>query len=75
MTPFKGSATRRGSISSRSTLYMGNAVVQACRDAKRQIFELAAPKLGTEPQNLGIGMEKYSSRIRLGRGSRYQTSS
>lgn len=33
-------------ISSRETFYMGNAVLAACADAKRQVFEIAAPKLG-----------------------------
>lgn len=33
-------------ISSRETFYMGNAVLAACADAKRQVFEIAASKLG-----------------------------
>lgn len=41
-----------GAASSRSTLYVGNAVLLACRDAKRQMFEIAAPKLGTTPEKL-----------------------
>ncbi len=40
------------SASSRSTMYVGNALVLACRDAKRQMFELAAPKLGSTPDKL-----------------------
>jgi CO/xanthine dehydrogenase Mo-binding subunit len=38
--------------SSRSTMYVGNALVLACRDAKRQLFAMAAPKLGTTPDKL-----------------------
>ncbi len=34
-----------GSIASRTTYHTGNAVRQACQDAKRQLFELAAGKL------------------------------
>lgn len=41
-----------GAISSRTTLMMGNAVRLACQDAKRQLFEMAAPRLGTTPENL-----------------------
>jgi CO/xanthine dehydrogenase Mo-binding subunit len=41
-----------GAASSRSTLYVGNAILKACEDAKRQLFELAAPKLGTKAENL-----------------------
>jgi len=41
-----------GAASSRSTLYTGNALLKACRDAKRQMFELAAPKLGATPDKL-----------------------
>jgi carbon-monoxide dehydrogenase large subunit len=42
------------SASSRSTMYIGNALVLACRDAKEQVFNLAAPKLGTTPDKLAI---------------------
>jgi len=41
-----------GTSSSRGTLYVGNAIRMACRDAKRQMFEIAAPILGTTPENL-----------------------
>jgi CO/xanthine dehydrogenase Mo-binding subunit len=41
-----------GALSSRSTLYVGNALLKACEDAKRQLFELAALKLQTTPDNL-----------------------
>jgi carbon-monoxide dehydrogenase large subunit len=40
--------------SSRSTMCVGNALVLACRDAKRQMFDLAAPKLGTTPDKLSL---------------------
>jgi CO/xanthine dehydrogenase Mo-binding subunit len=42
------------SASSRSTMYVGNALILACRDAKRQIFDLAAPKLRATPDKLSI---------------------
>jgi CO/xanthine dehydrogenase Mo-binding subunit len=41
-----------GTASSRSTLYIGNAVRLACADAKRQMFEIAAERLGTHAENL-----------------------
>ncbi len=41
-----------GTASSRSTLYIGNAVRLAGLDAKRQIFEIAARILKTTPENL-----------------------
>lgn len=41
-----------GTASSRSTLYIGNAVRLACQDAKRQMFQIAAPLLGADPGNL-----------------------
>ena len=43
-----------GTASSRSTIYIGNATMLACRDAKKQIFERAADKLGTTPDKLDI---------------------
>jgi len=43
-----------GTASSRSTLYIGNAVLLACKDAKRKTFELAAKKLNTAPENIDI---------------------
>lgn len=33
-------------VASRETFYMGHAVIEACRDAKRQLFEVAAGRLG-----------------------------
>ena len=41
-----------GSCGSRTTFNTGNAVRLACEDAKRQMFEIAAPKLGTTPKDL-----------------------
>jgi CO/xanthine dehydrogenase Mo-binding subunit len=38
--------------SQRSTFAMGNAVRLACKDAKRQLFEIAAEKLSVSPDNL-----------------------
>jgi CO/xanthine dehydrogenase Mo-binding subunit len=40
--------------SQRQTFYMGNAVRLACKDAKRQIFELASQKLKADPNDLEI---------------------
>ncbi|MFC2013900.1 xanthine dehydrogenase family protein molybdopterin-binding subunit [Chloroflexota bacterium] len=37
---------------SRITFNAGNSVIQACRDAKRQLFELAAPRLEVSPESL-----------------------
>lgn len=40
------------SMASRSTWQLGHATQRACQDAKRQIFNLAAPKLGANPGDL-----------------------
>jgi CO/xanthine dehydrogenase Mo-binding subunit len=41
-----------GTASSRSSLYIGNAVILACKDAKKHLFELAAKQLETTPDNI-----------------------
>jgi len=41
-----------GSVSSRTTYSTGNAVLLACQDVKRQMFKIAATKLGASPQDL-----------------------
>jgi len=41
-------------VSSRCTFYTGNAVLRACRDAKRQIFDIASGILKINPAELGI---------------------
>jgi len=41
-----------GTASSRSTFNMGNAIIKACADAKRQLFELAAKELEANPDDL-----------------------
>jgi 4-hydroxybenzoyl-CoA reductase subunit alpha len=41
-----------GSYSSRVTFMAGNAAIAAARDAKRKIFDAAAAKLATTPDNL-----------------------
>ena len=41
-----------GSSASRCTWHTGSAAVLACRDAKRQLFELAAKKIEESPKNL-----------------------
>lgn len=43
-----------GTLSSRSTHHTGITLVQACRDAKRQLFDLASRKLGVPPDGLDI---------------------
>ena len=43
-----------GSVSSRTTYQTGNAVRLACQDAKRQIFERAAPRLGVSKDELDV---------------------
>lgn len=41
-----------GAYSSRQTFYAGGALLRACEDAKRQLFELAAPRLMVAPDEL-----------------------
>lgn len=41
--------------SSMATFHAGNAALRACEDAKRQIFEIAATKLGVNPAVLETG--------------------
>ncbi|MEE9613182.1 MAG: xanthine dehydrogenase family protein molybdopterin-binding subunit, partial [Desulfatiglandales bacterium] len=41
-----------GTASSRSTFNMGNAIIKACQDAKRQLFELAAKELEASESDL-----------------------
>ncbi len=41
-----------GTSSSRSTFNMGNAIIKACRDAKRQLFALAAKELEADEDDL-----------------------
>lgn len=42
----------RGSMGSRQMTTMGIAVTMAAKDAKQQLFENAAPKLGVKPEDL-----------------------
>ncbi|MDP2931953.1 MAG: xanthine dehydrogenase family protein molybdopterin-binding subunit [Chloroflexota bacterium] len=42
----------QGSTSQRTVYYLGNAVYLACQDAKRQLFELAAPMLKASQDDL-----------------------
>ncbi len=41
-----------GTIASRSLVHNGNALIAACEDAKQQLFEMAAPKLGAATEDL-----------------------
>jgi len=41
-----------GTVSMRGLFYNGNAVLLACQDAKSRLFEVAAPKLETAPEEL-----------------------
>ncbi|MBM2832263.1 MAG: coxL [Dehalococcoidia bacterium] len=43
-----------GTLSSRTTHHTGMALMQACEDAKRQIFELASRRLGVPPDGLDV---------------------
>ena len=47
VTPFEF-----GPVGSRGTYAISSAVINAAEDAKRQLFELAAPKLGADPKDL-----------------------
>ncbi len=47
ITPFEF-----GPVGSRGTYAIGSAVINAAENAKRQLFEIAAPKLGADPDNL-----------------------
>ncbi len=47
VTPFEF-----GAVGSRGTYAIGSAVINAAQDAKRQLLELAAPKLGADPKDL-----------------------
>ena len=40
------------SSSSRTTFQLGKAIWLACQDAKKQLFELVAPRLGVSPEEL-----------------------
>ncbi len=43
-----------GSVSSRSTFHTGNALLRACRDVKRRIFEMASERLEAPPEDLKL---------------------
>ncbi len=43
-----------GSVSSRSTFHTGNALLRACRDVKRRIFEMVSARLETQPKDLHL---------------------
>jgi CO/xanthine dehydrogenase Mo-binding subunit len=47
VTPFEF-----GAVGSRGTYAISSAVINAAEDAKRQLLELAAPKLGVDPKDL-----------------------
>lgn len=47
VTPFEF-----GPVGSRGTYAISGAVISAAEDARRQLFELAAPKLGADPKDL-----------------------
>ncbi len=51
-----------GSVSSRTTFMTGNAIRLACQDAKKQLFKLAAPVLGADPEDLVTGDGRVFSR-------------
>ncbi len=41
-----------GPVGSRGTYAIGSAVINAAEDAKRKLLEMAAPKLGADPEDL-----------------------
>jgi CO/xanthine dehydrogenase Mo-binding subunit len=43
-----------GTVGSRTTMHNGNALLLACQDAKRQLFELASSKLSVPPDGLDV---------------------
>jgi len=43
-----------GTVASRSLVHNGNALITACRDAKQQLFEMAAQEIEAEPEDLTI---------------------
>ncbi len=47
-----------GNYGSRTTTSTGNAVIRACQDAKKQIFQLAGAKMGLTPIDLDISNGK-----------------
>src|SRR5512136_353681 len=47
VTPFEF-----GPVGSRGTYAIGSAVINAAEDAKRQLLEMAAPRLGADPKDL-----------------------
>ncbi len=47
ITPFEF-----GPVGSRGTYAIGSAVIKAAEDAKRQLLEMAAPRLGADPKDL-----------------------
>lgn len=47
-----------GSVSSRIVFHMGNAVIQAAREAKERLFELAADQLEANPADLETAQGK-----------------
>ena len=44
-----------GSVGSRGTFAMGNAVIKAACDVKKKLFEIAAPLLNADPDSLETG--------------------
>jgi len=51
-----------GTASSRLTFYIGNAVLMACQDAKRQIAELASERLGVPAEELEVKSNRIYQR-------------
>lgn len=43
-----------GTYCSRGTFLNGNAVIEACNDAKQQIFQIASKKMGIDPEKLDV---------------------
>lgn len=47
-----------GTVASRSLIHNGNALIAACQDAKKQLFKIAASKLGASPEDLATSEGK-----------------
>lgn len=59
-------------VGSHTTFCLGNALLAACEDAKRQLFEVAAPKLGVRPELLEIRDKKIYVKGHPGKEIRVQ---
>lgn len=52
-----------GTVASRSLFHNGNALIIACKDAKRQLYEMAGLKLGISPDDLATANGKIYAKV------------